>query len=108
MKILITSSGKSLDSPVSFIFDRALYFVILNREVRFITNLAVRGRESSRETLEIVREENVDVVITGGIKPEDFHFLLKHGITAYQAVPGSVKHNLELYRQGKLKPLKPV
>jgi len=107
MKILIMSTGPTLESDVSPVFGRAPYFLIfdLKKETfKSIPNIHIGERRGVGVAVsqEIV-SEGVDGVISGNFGPSAFSFLRSSGIKLYRAVGLSAKDALEDYKNGKLK-----
>lgn len=112
MKIAVTSESEGLDSNISNFFGRCPYFIIVeinednikgNRSVR---NSAMNQRGGAGiSAAQIVGDNNVEAVISGNVGPRAFDVLSQLGIEVYQAVPGSVKENVEKFIEGNLEKL---
>lgn len=112
MKVAVSSIGKSLESKVSTLFGRCLYFIIAeveNRKIRKIEaveNMSAgqRGGAGISAAREIA-EKGVKAVITGNLGPRASDVLKQFKIEAYKG-SGSVNDALEKFMAGKLKKIK--
>ncbi|MBN1551570.1 NifB/NifX family molybdenum-iron cluster-binding protein [bacterium] len=108
MKVLVTSQGESLNSPVDPRFGRAKTFIVMDLdtgEYQAVSNTpnvnATQGAgiQSGRLALDL----NVDAVVTGHVGPKAFATLLAAKIDIYTGAEGTVEETLQAYRDGRLK-----
>ena len=107
MKIGSPLDGKKLSSPLSSIFERCSYFVILDSDHRnkvtiFPNNAQTAARGAEIQAAQLFTEQNIDILITHSISSNALDILLKAGIRVYLAIDGSFRENIEAYLQGRL------
>jgi len=89
MKIAITASGESLNSPVDRVFGRARFFVITDPEKTSVEVLENSQNVNAAQGAGIqaarqVANKSVDVVLTGNVGPNAFRALDAVPIKVYQ------------------------
>ncbi len=105
MKIVISATGKDLESNIATRFGKCLFFLIVDtktKEVKAIVN-EVRDRPSGVGVVvgNVVENEGIDVVITTDIGPRTFEIFDRGGIKMYQA-EGKIKDAVRQFEEGKL------
>ena len=105
MKIMISATGKDLESSIDATFGRCHFFLIVDtktKEVKAIAN-KVRDRSSGAgiTATNIVANEGIDAVITTDIGPPSFEILERDGIKIYQA-KGKINDAIQQLAEGKL------
>lgn len=107
MKVLITSQGKDLSSPVDPRFGRAMCFLVVDTEsgelkpVDNTQNLnAPQG--AGIQAAENASRQGVDAVLTGHCGPKAFATLRAAGIKIYTGAEGTVAETLQMFKAGKL------
>ena len=114
MKIVISATGKDIESSIDTTFSRAPFFLIVDtktKEEKVIVN-KVRDRPSGVGVAVdyTVLKEGIDTVITKDIGPLAFETFEQCGIRIYQA-EGKIKDAIRQLEKGKLseitKPTKP-
>jgi predicted Fe-Mo cluster-binding NifX family protein len=110
MKIVVTSSGKTVDSPVDPRFGRAAFFVVLDTETGAAEahdnaqNLqAAQG--AGVQAAQAVSRLGAQAVLTGHCGPKAFRTLKAAGIQVVVGASGTVQEAVEGYRKGNLKPV---
>ncbi len=106
MKILITSRGNSLKSPIDERFGRAEYFVIYDMETKqfeairnpFLNDQGGVGVSAAKFAV----EKGVDAVISGSYGPNALEILRASNLQLYKAINGSVKDNIDVLEEGRL------
>ena len=107
MKIAITSTGKTLDSPLDPRFGRAQYILIMEQDgslVEAVDNsqgfnaLSGAGIQAGK----LLADRKVDVLITGHCGPNAFRTLQAAGIKVVVDQSGTVKEALERFQSGKV------
>ncbi len=109
MKIAITSSGESLDSPLDVRLGRANYLVLMDLETGEFT---VINNHSNRDlsqgagiqAAEAICRSEAEAVITGHCGPKAFRVLAAAGIAVITGGKGTVREVLDQYQKGELKP----
>jgi len=109
MKIAVTASQDSVDSPIDMRFGRCPYYVIFETE-----NKNIKGHEIVKNTAgtqmrgagitaaQLVANKGVKVIITGNIGPKAYGVLSSTGIKIVTNVSGNVKDAVEKYLKGEL------
>ncbi|MBN1512087.1 MAG: NifB/NifX family molybdenum-iron cluster-binding protein [Phycisphaerae bacterium] len=107
MKLLITSSGTALESPVDPRFGRAKQFLVVDSET-----LACEAHDNAQnlnaaQGAGIQAAQNAvnlgaEAVISGHCGPKAFSVLKAGGIRVYTTQAATVKEAVELFREGKL------
>lgn len=111
MKIAITASGPTLESPVDPRFGRAACFILYDLATRQFEahdntqNLnAVQG--AGIQAAETVARLDAQAVLTGHCGPKAFRALAAAEIAVYSGVEGrTVAEAIALYEDGTLEPL---
>ena len=107
MKIAITSTGKTLDSPLDPRFGRAQYILIMEQDgslVEAVDNsqgfnaLSGAGIQAGK----LLADRKVDVLITGHCGPNAFRTLQAAGIKVVVEQSGTVKEALERFQSEKV------
>ncbi|MGD9819746.1 MAG: NifB/NifX family molybdenum-iron cluster-binding protein [Desulfomonilaceae bacterium] len=105
MKIAITSSGKSMDSPMDPRFGRAPYIIIADDAgelLEVIDNAAnvnaMRG--AGIQAAKSLADRGVSVLLTGHCGPNAFTALQSAGIKVGSDQSGLVRDALEKYKSG--------
>ncbi|TFG08438.1 MAG: hypothetical protein EU539_02270 [Promethearchaeota archaeon] len=105
----IPSDGPELSDQVSEHFGHCAYFV----GVEVIDDMTMKksfskknnGHSSCLEPVLDMKKHQVTDMIVGGIGGRPYMGFLQEGINLYQAVKGTIKHNVKLFMQGMLKSL---
>lgn len=108
MKIVITSQGTSLESPVDPRFGRAKHFVLVDTNTGELSahdnsqNLnAPQG--AGIQAAQAVAQLGAEAVLTGHVGPKAFTTLQAANIAVYTSVSGTVKEAIGQFTSGKLK-----
>jgi predicted Fe-Mo cluster-binding NifX family protein len=109
MKLLITSSGNTLDSPVDPRFGRAACFALVDSvsgafEVHDNAQNLNAAQGAGIQAAEHVARLGAEVVITGHCGPKAFKVLRAAGIPVVVGATGTVAEVVQAFRSGKLKP----
>ena len=107
MRIVVTSTGESLDSRVEPRFGRAPHLVVVDMDSNEITVVdnsrgvaAVQG--AGIQAAETVSRSGAECLLTGHCGPKAFRTLEAAGIEVYIGASGTVAEAVEQFRQGKL------
>ena len=108
MKICISATGSTLDSPLDPRFGRAMYFLIIDDKGKLIKAIKNTGVQAMRgagiSAAQIVAKEKVNIVITGNIGPNASMVLGSSGIKIFLGNPGmNVRDVLQEYQKGRIK-----
>jgi predicted Fe-Mo cluster-binding NifX family protein len=106
MKVVVSSSGDSLDSPVSPVFGRAEYYLVVNTEDLSSVSLSnpATGQSSGAgiKAAQFILEQKPDALISSNIGPNAFQVLSAGSIECYTASGGSVSEAINAFKQGQL------
>ena len=109
MKVVLTSSGESLDSPLDPRFGRAQKFILFDtdtNEHQVVDNSqnlnAAQG--AGIQAAQNVSRLNAEYVITGHCGPKAFRTLQAAGIKVIVGVEGTIAEVMEKFKAGKLTP----
>ena len=106
MKIVITSTGKTLDSEVDPRFGRAAHFVIVDTETTdfsTIENESVTAAGGAGiSSAKTVIDTGAEAVLTGNCGPNAERTLSAANVKLYIGVTGTVAEAVELFKNGKL------
>lgn len=107
MKIVITASGTTLDSPVDTRFGRAMHFVLVDTET-----LEVQARDNAQnlnaaQGAGIQAAQNVvnlgaEAVVSGHCGPKAFRVLKAAGIKVFTTQAATVREAVDLFKADKL------
>lgn len=106
MKIVITATGKTMDSPVDQRFGRAAYFVVVDTETMDFAvidneNVAAAGGAGISSAKAVI-DAGAEAVLTGNCGPNAERTLTAAGAKLYTGVTGTVAEAVELFKGGKL------
>jgi predicted Fe-Mo cluster-binding NifX family protein len=109
MKIVITSQGGNIESPVDPRFGRAAWFLVYDSETgghRVLENTqsASAAQGAGIKAAETISHLGAEVVITGHCGPKAFHTLRSAGIQVVLGAEGTIAGVLEGFKSGRLKP----
>ena len=108
MKVVVTSQGRELSSPVDPRFGRAKFFVVIDTETGEFSaadnaqNLNAAqgaGIQAGRNVAEL----GATAVITGHVGPKAFATLQAGGVQVYTGATGTVAEAVEQFKAGRLK-----
>lgn len=106
MRVAVSSTGPTLDSPVDMRFGRAAYFLIVDTETLDFEaipnpNTTATGG-AGIQAAQLVGNREVQAVITGIPGPNAFQTLQAIGIPVYQSPGGTVRQAVEGMKRGTL------
>jgi predicted Fe-Mo cluster-binding NifX family protein len=109
MKIALTSSGKTLESPLDPRFGRAANFILVDTDSGgFETHDNAQNLNAAQgagiQSAETVSRLGAQVVVTGHCGPKAFRTLRAAGVQVVVGADGTVAQALAAYKAGKLKP----
>jgi len=107
VKVVVTSQGADLNSPVDSRFGRARNFIVVDTEtgefhaVDNEQNLnAVQG--AGIQAAQQVAAESVEALLTGHCGPKAFQVLSAGGIKVFNGAEGTVANAIERFKAGEL------
>ena len=109
MKIAVSSTDKNIESEVSDVFGRCLYFIIVEIENQKIEKTETIENENTDQmsgagisAAQLMAEKGINAVITGNVGPRAFDVLKQFNIEVYTG-SGAIKEVLQEFINGKLK-----
>jgi predicted Fe-Mo cluster-binding NifX family protein len=108
MKIVVSSTGISLDDKTHDLFGRCDFLIIFDMETGDVK--AVKNENKDAESgagigcAQIVFDEGAQSVISGKVGPKAYEVLQHAGVDVFLAPPGIlVSDALEKYKEGRLR-----
>ncbi len=112
MKIAVPAAEKDIQSQVSITFGRSLYFIIVESDTmdfQAIENQAVNAQGGAGIlAAQTVLDSGAEVLVTPHLGQNAADVLKRADIEIMQAVPGTVKDLVDMYKNGELKALKEI
>lgn len=109
MRIAISASGSSIDSPINERFGRCAFFVVFDEktgDTEAILNDGVTAAEGAGiKSAGLLLRNRVDVIVTGRVGPKAMQALLAGRVAVYTGVASTVAQTMDKYRNGLLSPL---
>ncbi|TFH15419.1 MAG: dinitrogenase iron-molybdenum cofactor biosynthesis protein [Lentisphaerales bacterium] len=108
MKLVITSLGETLVSPVDQRFGRARYFILYDTDTeewsthdnhQNLNAAQGAGIQAGQKVVEL----GASAVITGHCGPKAFITLRAGGIDVFSGASGTVKESIDAFAKGELK-----
>ncbi len=107
MKICVTASGNTLDTPVDPRFGRTAHFLVVDSETitfEAVPNTAAGTMSGAGiQAAQTIASKGVNVVITGNVGPNAFQALTSAGIKIVIGAQGTVREVIGKYKRGELK-----
>ena len=108
MKVVVTSQGPGLDSPVDPRFGRAKNFILVDLEtgefsVHDNTQNLNAAQGAGIQAGRTVVDLGVAAVITGNVGPKAFTTLQAGNVEVYPGASGTVREAVEKFKAGQLK-----
>jgi predicted Fe-Mo cluster-binding NifX family protein len=109
MKVLVTTTGETMDATLDARFGRAELFAVVDTEggeLSVVRNDAARGalQGAGIQAAELASRLGVAAVITGHCGPKAFAALQAAGIAVVSGARGTVAQAVDAWRRGELKP----
>ncbi|MCW4051136.1 MAG: NifB/NifX family molybdenum-iron cluster-binding protein [Candidatus Bathyarchaeota archaeon] len=106
MKIVVSSTGSTMDSAVDPRFGRCPTFLIIDTETmshEAVSNTSIGSAHGAGiGAAQSVAKLNAKAVITGNVGPNAHMALSSAGIEIYTGASGSVRNAVEMFKNGKL------
>ena len=106
MKIVVTSTGNTLESPIDPRFGRCQFFIFVDPETmefEAVENEAVMASGGAGpQAAQFVANKGAEAVLTGNVGPNAVSALKAAGITIYVGATGTVKETVALFKNGQL------
>jgi len=108
MKVIVTSQGQELSSPVDPRFGRAKYFIVVDTETGDFSAADNSQNLNAAQGAGIQAGKNVvdlgaKAVISGHVGPKAFATLQASGVQMYTGATGTVADAIEQFKAGSLK-----
>ena len=109
MKIIITSSGKTLDSEISEVFGRCPVFILADTETGEFTafdNTAVSARGGAGiQSAQFVVDQGAEAILNGNIGPKALSVIKAAGLPIYVQEGKTAAEVIDNFKAGKLQKL---
>jgi len=106
MRIAVTSTGNTLDSPVDPRFGRCRFFVFVDPETmeyEAVENEAMMAAGGAGpQAAQIVTGHGAEAVITGNVGPNAAAALQAAGVKVLVGAGGTVRESVEMFKRGEL------
>ncbi|NCC76481.1 MAG: dinitrogenase iron-molybdenum cofactor biosynthesis protein [Clostridia bacterium] len=107
MRVIVTSTGSTIDSQMDPRFGRAEYFLIVDTDTMKTTAIDNASRHASGgagiAAAQAIIDARVDALVTGHLGPNALNVLRDTKIALYEGVPSTVAENLNQLKAGQLK-----
>jgi predicted Fe-Mo cluster-binding NifX family protein len=112
LKVAVSSTGRTLESPVDPRFGRCPYYLIVDTEtLEFeVMSNASMGSPSGAgiAAAQAVAQKGVEAIITGSFGPNAFNVLSQVGVKMVTGAGGSVRQAVESFKNGTLTSASPM
>jgi predicted Fe-Mo cluster-binding NifX family protein len=107
MKIIITSQGTSLESPVDLRFGRAKHFILVDTDTgEFSAHDNAQNLNAPQgagiQAAQTAARLGAEAILTGHVGPKAFTTLQAANIAIYTGISGTVKEAIEQFKSGRL------
>ena len=107
MKIVISSTGKDLDSQIDPRFGRCQYFIFVNpdsMEFETAENAGVMASGGAGvQATQLIAQKGANALITGNLGPNAASAISASGIKVYLVAGGTVREVTEAFKMGSLR-----
>ncbi len=104
MKVAVSATGTSLDSPVDARFGRCAYFVVADSASMKFEPVENPGGASAQGagivTAQMIADKGVEAVLTGNCGPNSYQALNAAGVQVITGVSGTVREAIQSYNEG--------
>ncbi|NLG50497.1 MAG: dinitrogenase iron-molybdenum cofactor biosynthesis protein [Chloroflexi bacterium] len=106
MKVLVSSTGESLEADVSPIFGRCPFFILVDSdtmEAEAMSNAAIQASGGAGiQASQFAIQQGAQVVLSGNLGPNAMQVLQAAGVVFYPVNGGTVRQAVEAYKSGQL------
>jgi predicted Fe-Mo cluster-binding NifX family protein len=106
MKVIVSSSGDAMDSPVSGVFGRAPYFILVETEDLSHEALSNPAMDQSSGAgimaAQFVTEQRPEALLSVNIGPKAFEVLKAGSVPCYESGSGTVLEAVQSLGKGEL------
>ncbi|RDV81711.1 NifB/NifX family molybdenum-iron cluster-binding protein [Ammonifex thiophilus] len=107
MKIAVSAKGDTPEALVEPNFGESSHFLIYDTEsgsYRAVPNRMREEPEAGIRTVEMLKEEGVEAIVTGNLGPNALQAIAAAGMECRIGAGGTVKDAVEAYLRGELSP----
>jgi len=112
LKVAVSATGESLDSPVSPRFGRCPYYVIVDTETMAFETMPNASMSAPSgagiAAAQAVAQKGVNAVLTGNFGPNASQVLAQVGVQMVTGATGSVRQAVESFKNGGLTAASPM
>lgn len=106
MKIVVTSTGNNLDSPIDPRFGRCQFFIFVDPETMKFeaaeNEAMMAAGGAGPQAAQFIANRGVEAVVTGNVGPNAVSSLVAAGIKVYVGATGTVRETVNLFKNGQL------
>jgi predicted Fe-Mo cluster-binding NifX family protein len=106
MKVIVSSTGKSVDDPISTVFGRTEYYLLVDAEDfshESFENPAInQSGGAGIQAAQFVLKKKPGAVISSSIGPNAYEVLSAGSVPCYTATGGTVRETVEAFNRGEL------
>ena len=106
MKVIVSSTGKSVDDAISTVFGRTEFYLLVDTEdftsESFKNPAADQSSGAGIQAAQFVLKKNPGSVISSSIGPNAYEVLGAGSIPCYTATAGTVRETVEAFNRGEL------
>lgn len=106
MKVIVSSTGKSVDDPISTVFGRTEFYLLVDTEDfthESFDNPAVNQSSGAGiQAVQFVLKKNPESMISSSIGSNAYEVLTAGSIPCYTATGGTVRETVEAFNRGEL------
>ena len=106
MKVIVSSTGESIDSQISTVFGRAEYYILVDSEkftYESFDNPAVgQSGGAGIQAAQFVLKKSPGAVISSNVGPNAYEVLSAGSVACYTATGGTVRETVEAFNRGEL------
>ncbi len=107
MKIIVSSTGKNVESPLSTVFGRAEHYLLVDSEdfssESFDNPAFNQSSGAGIQAAQFALKQNPAAIISMSIGPNAYEVLSAGSVSCYTASEGSVLEAMEAFNRGELK-----
>lgn len=106
MKITVTSTGNTLDSPIDPRFGRCQFFIFVDPETMEFeaaeNEAMMAAGGAGPQAAQFVAKRGTEAIVTGNVGPNAASTLKAAGIKIFVGARGTVKETISLFKTGQL------
>jgi len=106
MKVIISSSGDSIDSSISPVFGRTEYYLLVDTEdlthESFVNPASSQSSGAGIQAAQFVLKKDPGSVISSSIGPNAYEVLTAGSVPCYTASGGTIRETIMAFNQGDL------